>query len=106
MRALADGRVRRSEGEWREVVEKWAESGLSVAAFCRQEGLTRSSFCQARKRMEGGASAAEAPAAGAPERGGFVDLPLGTGSARAAAALSPGEHELSLPGGIRLRWRP
>lgn len=41
MRVLADGRVRRAETEWRGLVERFEQSGLSMTAFCR-----RTKFCR------------------------------------------------------------
>jgi hypothetical protein len=37
-------RDRRKEQEWRQWLERWQRSGLSVAAFCRQQGLSAGRF--------------------------------------------------------------
>ena len=96
MQVLADGRVRRTEAEWRAVMERFEKSGLSVSSFCRRAKLPRNSFTKWRRRVSGSRSPSPAfvewiapsPAApeGAVERGGS-------------------EFELSLPGGVVLRWR-
>ena len=58
MRVLADGRVRRSEAEWRGLLERFAKSGLSISAFCRRMKLPRSSFEMWRARLAPSASPA------------------------------------------------
>lgn len=99
MRVLADGRVRRTVAEWREVLEAQEASGLSVLAFCKREKLSRSVF--ARWRRELGRESGGAADAGA----SFVELPL-PGPAVTPRSLATGELELSLPGGVTLRWKP
>lgn len=37
-------RVRRSAGEWRALLSKFAGSGLDVKAFCRREGISAARF--------------------------------------------------------------
>ena len=44
---------------WRERLERQARSGLSIAAFCRREGLSPPSFYQWRRRLA--ESAAQRP---------------------------------------------
>ena len=93
-------RRRRGEKDWRELMERQGQSGLSVQAFCRQEGLNAWTFYGWRSRMRAGASdkelvvsgsAATAPAAG------FIDLgALGSGSSRC-------EIRLDLGGGVVLQ---
>ncbi|QDU92266.1 IS66 family insertion sequence element accessory protein TnpA [Lignipirellula cremea] len=39
------------EAFWRDVVERQAESGLTVAAFCRQEQISPPSFFAWRKKL-------------------------------------------------------
>jgi transposase-like protein len=41
----------RSEVEWRELVEKWEESGERAAEFCRREGLHVSLFYKWRRKL-------------------------------------------------------
>lgn len=95
MRVLADGRVKRSVAEWRGVFEKCEASGLSAVAFCQRAGIPRSTFTRWQQRMQVVPAQAQTAA--------FVELPLsGAGS---NASLAPGEFELSLPGGVTLRWK-
>ena len=93
MRVLADGRVRRTETEWRALIERFENSGLSVSAFCRRAKLSRGTFVAWRRRLAEGPSSSPAfvewvaPASAEPERAGA------------------GEFELQLPGGVVLRWK-
>ena len=96
MRVLADGRVKRSVAEWRRVFEKYEASGLSVMVFCQREGIARSVFTRWQQRVR------VVPAE--PKTAAFVELPFST--AGSSAVLAPGELELSLPGGVTLRWKP
>jgi len=93
MRVLADGRVRRTETEWRALIERFEKSGLSVSAFCRRAKLSRGTFVVWRRRL------AERPGS-APA---FVEWVAP--SAAEAEATGAGELELQLPGGVVLRWK-
>lgn len=93
MRVLADGRVRRTESEWRSIVARQERSGMSEVAFCRKSKLSRASFRQWKQRLAETAEM-EAP--------GFVEwvTPEVVGTESASA-----EFELTLPGGAVLRWK-
>jgi transposase-like protein len=39
-----NGHVQRSGSEWQAIVKRFRESGRSRAAFCRAEGISRSTF--------------------------------------------------------------
>jgi hypothetical protein len=95
MQVLADGRVRRSAAEWRRVFEKCEASGLSALAYCRREKIPRSTFTRWQQRLRVATSPADAAR--------FVELPLDTTGED--APLSSAVLELSLPGGVVLRWR-
>lgn len=82
-------RVRRSASEWAKVFERFESSGLSKTAFCRREGIGEGSFARWRTRLS------------TPQRSDFVEWTTST-----SGSLAPGEMELSLPGGVRLRLRP
>ncbi len=96
MRVLADGRVRRTEAEWRGMVERCEKSGLSVSAFCRRAKLSRSVFVRWRQQLAARPIPSPAfvewiaPSSAEPERG---------------EAQGTGGFELSLPGGVVLRWK-
>lgn len=44
MRVMSNGRVRRDESEWREILSRCGETGLSAREFCRREKAELSSF--------------------------------------------------------------
>jgi len=99
MRVLADGRVRRTEAEWRALLERFEKSGLSVSAFCRRAKLSRGSFGKWRRRL------AEKPYS-APAFVEWVAAPsAGAASEDGAVGAGAAEFELALPGGVVLRWR-
>ncbi len=94
MRVLTDGRVRRTESEWRSILARYERSGLSESAFCREVKLSRSTFMKWKRRLAG--IAAPAPA--------FVEWIAPSGAAEEVPARG-GEFELTLPGGAVLRWK-
>ena len=93
MRVLSDGRVRRTEAEWRAIVDRYAKSGLSQSAFCRRSKLARGTFEKWKRKLGNGA--APTPA--------FVEWsePALSESPKPSAS----EFELTLPGGVVLRWK-
>jgi len=97
MRVLADGRVRRTEAEWRAVRERFEKSGLSMSAFCRRAKLSRSSFVKWQRRLAGAPSPSPAFVEWIASPPADVDRERGTSRT--------GEFELALPGGVVLRWR-
>lgn len=50
------------EGTWRERVGRWKASGLSVRAFCAQEGLSEPSFYSWRRTLTARDAAVAPPA--------------------------------------------
>lgn len=96
-------RSRRGESAWREIVDRQARSGLSVAAFCEQETLGTASFYLWRSRLLQAAQIAPRVAAPdipaqspTPSGSGFIDLgALGTSGPRF-------EIRLELGGGVLL----
>jgi len=105
MRVLSDGRIRRTQSEWRALVKKFEASDQSEVAFCRKAKLSGRSFREWRKRLaEADATPRRGVATRKPKapRAGFVEL---TAPTTAAAPRSGAEFELELPGGVRLRWR-
>lgn len=94
-------RQRLGADAWRGLLAKFGESGLSVRAFCRQEGISTSSFNWWRSRFNGRNQAlpAATPIAATPA-GEFVDL--GTLRATAASQSERFELRLDLGGGVIL----
>ena len=77
-------RTGEAAAKWRGLIQRWRRSSLSVAEFCRQQGLAQASFFQWRKRLEDEAPREE------PLR--FVQLPTPVWSATSLA-------EIRLPSG-------
>jgi hypothetical protein len=95
MPSRSNGPVRRTAGQWRQILTRFERSGLSVQAFCDREGLSASSFQRWRAKLAAG-------------RDSFVQLALPTpAEPRASDPESiPWNIELELPGDVILRiWR-
>ena len=106
------GKRRRHLGEqaWRELFERFDGAGLGVDAFCRREGLCRSSFNRWRARLQPEGAAVAVPRrdkAGGPSAA-FVDLGVLGAAAGAATTTAIGaaagalELRIELGGGITL----
>ena len=61
MKIRSNGKVYRSESEWREIFVRYAGSGLSQECFCSQEGLALSTFNKWQKRLDESRAGAELP---------------------------------------------
>ena len=89
-------RIRRSREQWRELLERFAHSGQSREDFCRQHGLTLSSFAHWRrefgKTATGGRAVTASPLF-------FEVTPQASGSA------GSWDIELELGNGMVLRLR-
>jgi hypothetical protein len=102
MHKQSDGKVRRSQEEWERIFERFRSSGMTGAAFCHREKIAKGSFEKWKKKVGRGSKVvAAAPA--------FIEWPPPADvmpvSAMNVPTLSPGELELSLPGGATLRWK-
>jgi len=105
MQRLSDGRIRRTESEWRALIEKFEASDQSEAAFCRARKLSRKSFREWRARLTKSGSTVRRVRATRKAKSataGFVEL---TAPSMDAKSGTGAEFELELPGGVRLRWR-
>lgn len=91
MRVMSNGRVRRTEAEWRALITKQERSGLSAAAFCREERLHSSNFLKWQRRLSPSPSQAD-----------FVTLVAPSSRSDTAAGWSV---EVTLPNGATLRLR-
>jgi hypothetical protein len=91
--AKANGRKHRSAGEWREIFDRHAASGLSQVEFCHAEGIARSSFDTWRRKL--GSKKSARPAARE-----FVEV-----AAVPARAAGGWMLELELPDGRVARLR-
>ncbi len=87
-------RADRSAAEaWRERLERQKRSGISIAAFCRREGVSQPSFYQWRRRLAATPSARD----GAADRPWFVPVQV------ADELSASGGVEIDLPGGAVVR---
>jgi len=91
MQALSNGRVRRTEEEWRELIARFRKSGLGAREYCRKERLKLSSLqrWQARLKDLG-------------VRQDFVTVVPPSASTRPSHAWTV---EVTLPDGTRLRFQ-
>jgi hypothetical protein len=102
MHKQADGKVRRSQEEWERIFERFHSSGMTGAAFCRREKIAKGSFEKWKKKVgQESKAVAVVPT--------FIEWPTPSDAAPTSSmnspALSPGELELSFPGGVTLRWK-
>ncbi len=100
MQVLADGRVRRTSGEWEKIMARQRASRLPIAAFCEREEISRSAFASWKRRLSEGRK--KSPS--------FVELTRPSTNPAvepAAVSIAPTgtSFELVLPGGVTLRWR-
>lgn len=89
MQVMSNGRVRRSEAEWKEIVSRWKKSGLKPRSFCRREQIQFSSFHRWQQKL-----------AGSDAGNSFV--PVTTSSPAPSSAWT---LEISLPNGCELRFQ-
>ena len=93
-------RKRRTATEWRHLIARAEQSELTIAAFCRAEGITTASFYTWRKRLH--AEVCPEVVSTGEEPPDFLDLgALGTSPAQAEGW----DIELDLGGGAILRLR-
>ena len=86
--------ARRSTAEWRALLKRLDQSGLSAAAFCRREGLCSASLYRWRRQLSESPAEQEVRDQDV-ESGAFVDLGPLTGAGRL-------ELKLDLGGGVLL----
>ena len=88
------------QAQWRERIDRQAQSGQSVAAFCRSEGLAAPTFYWWRARL---AKSIDVPFASAAMQQRREDAPFIDLGAIGSTDSSPGfDIRLALPGGIVL----
>ena len=85
MSGLKKRKSRRSEEEWREIVERCEGSPLSQSKFCLSEGIALSSLQKWKRRLEGESS--------------FIPLSEGVRGAEEY------QLEIELPSGMLIRLR-
>ena len=62
MQTMKNGRVRRSTKEWESLLSRHEQSGRGRAAFCRAEGISRSSFDLWHRKLRSSKSPQPTPA--------------------------------------------
>jgi len=88
MQVMANGRCRRTESEWRQILTRFGRSGQTGRDFCRTEGIQLSSFQRWHQRLGAVPSASD-----------FVTV-------TAAPPASPAWNvEVKLPNGVCLRFQ-
>ena len=70
------GRRRRSRAQWQAVIARFAESGLGVESFCRQEDISESSFYRWRGLLADEGRCVTQGNTRADEAAGFIDAGL------------------------------
>jgi hypothetical protein len=88
MQVMSNGRVRRSESEWKEIVSRWKKSGQKPASFCRREELQLSSFLRWQRKLNGSGEAE-----------GFVSVTTSPEAVASSWTLT-----ITLPNGGELRF--
>ena len=48
---MVGGGQRQGAARWRERLDRWKRSGLTITAFCQREGVSQPSFYSWRKRL-------------------------------------------------------
>jgi len=87
---------RPAESLWRDRLANYRQSNLTVAEFCRQEGVSDPSFYQWRKRLEPGrARSKQIRKSSPPDAGQPPFLPVRIPSSAVA--------EIEFPNGVRIR---
>ncbi len=84
------------ESVWAErgiIVERWEASGISMAEFCRREGIAYTQFMSWRRRLSSPGESVR----------GFAELVLAPGGGLPAEAVL---LEIVLPGGVVVRVFP
>ncbi len=86
---------------WRARLRAWRNSGLSVAAYCRQIGVSQPSFYQWRRKLEAAASGDHVPG-----RTGGADRAGQSPQAFAYLPVQVVGLEIVLPNGVLVRVPP
>ena len=89
---------RRNATQWQALLNKWRQSGLTIAEFCKTEGLHQSGFYAWKKKL---LSNDEVETEKVPGDLTWLQLP----QANSEQVETGWDMELSLPGGVVLRMR-
>lgn len=86
MQVMSNGRVRRSQAEWAQILESCKASGLDAEEFCRREQIRVGSFLRWQRRLQVTGALSD-----------FVSV------VPAAPTRAPWTLEITLPNGCQLR---
>jgi putative transposase len=96
MQVMSNGRVRRSESEWRELIARWGKSGVSAREFCQKQDVQVSSFHRWQQRLR---ETKRNDPATTPD---FIPV---TGGSLSITAASSWSLEIALPNGATVRFQ-
>ena len=91
MQVMSNGKIRRTEVEWRQILSRWKKGGLDPEEFCRREDLRLSSFKRWQERL--GDLSPQTP---------FVSV---TPQPPSENTTDRWTLELTLPNGVHLRFQ-
>jgi hypothetical protein len=86
MQVMSNGRVRRSQAEWAEILKSYRTRGLEAEEFCRREQIHLGSFLRWQRRLGVAGALSD-----------FVSM------SPAASTRAPWTLEISFPNGCQLR---
>ena len=89
--------IGRNQAQWRSLLSRFCDSGLSVSVFCRREGVSTASFDRWRDLIERHDGGKDLTVGNEPV---FVDL--GTLRGESVRGAAPVEFKLDLGGGLSL----
>ncbi len=93
-------RSRRSRAEWLEEVRRWRESGQSAAEYATEHGLHSGTLCGWASKVR---DVVAARSDGSARQGKSLFVPLRVGPAPTTGTARPGELEVVLLNGRRVR---
>ena len=96
MQVTSNGKVRRSEPEWRDIFERWEQSGLSRGAFAGRNKPRRRDSTKWKRRLSVVAE---------PVGNSFVELTAPGPPPATVSSVFSGELEVVFPSGVVLRWK-
>jgi transposase-like protein len=88
MRVMSNGRTRRTQEEWQQIVDRFVASGLTSQQFCEKEQLVQTSLLRWRQKL----AAASSPSPFIPVRAASADR------------LTTWRFSVTLPNGCRLSF--
>jgi hypothetical protein len=96
MQVMSNGKIRRTEKEWQEILSQWRKSALTAREFCRKESIQPTSFQRWQQRLSESSIRAE-----------FVPVVASATvtSTPTTSATSTWTVEVTLPNGVQLRFQ-